>query len=62
MATLRKLPSLSRRLLARHFGPVPVIGLEAEFTLYVNDVKRLPEEVFGRACGSRADITRIVHR
>jgi hypothetical protein len=28
---------------------VPVIGLEAEFTLYVDDVKRRPEEVFGNA-------------
>jgi hypothetical protein len=25
----------------------PVIGIEAEFTLYVNDLKRRPEEVFG---------------
>jgi len=30
-------------------GQVPVIGLEAEFTLYVDDVKRKPEEVFGTA-------------
>jgi hypothetical protein len=27
--------------------PRPVIGLEAEFTLLVNDVKRRPEDVFG---------------
>jgi hypothetical protein len=27
--------------------PRPVIGIEAEFTLYVDDVKRRPEEVFG---------------
>ena len=27
--------------------PRPVIGLEAEFTLFVNDVKRRPEDVFG---------------
>src|SRR5258708_30527845 len=49
MATPRKLPSPSRRLLTRRAGPVPVIGLEAEFTLYVDDVKRRPEEVFGNA-------------
>ncbi len=49
MAAPRKLPSLPRRLVTRRAGPVPVIGLEAEFTLYVDDVKRLPEEVFGNA-------------
>jgi len=51
MAAPYKLPSLSRRLVARRAGPVPVpvIGLEAEFTLYVDDVKRRPEEVFGTA-------------
>src|SRR5215210_596752 len=27
--------------------PRPVIGLEAEFTLFVDDVKRRPEDVFG---------------
>ncbi len=27
--------------------PKPVIGIEAEFTLLVNGVKRRPEEVFG---------------
>ena len=27
--------------------PQPVIGIEAEFTLFVDDVKRRPEEVFG---------------
>ena len=27
--------------------PRPVIGLEAEFTLFVNDVERRPEDVFG---------------
>ncbi len=27
--------------------PIAVIGLEAEFTLYVDEVKRRPEEVFG---------------
>ena len=32
----------------RHTAPPrPVIGLEAEFTLFVNDVKRTPEKVFG---------------
>ncbi|MDR3402941.1 MAG: hypothetical protein P4L99_10630 [Chthoniobacter sp.] len=49
MAVPHKLPSLPRRLAARRAGPVPVIGLEAEFTLYVDDIKRLPEEVFGTA-------------
>lgn len=49
MSTPRKLPTFPRRLVARHAGPVPVIGLEAEFTLYVDDVKRLPEDVFGTA-------------
>ena len=27
--------------------PRPVIGIEAEFTLFVNGVKRKPEKVFG---------------
>src|SRR3954466_8234756 len=27
--------------------PKPVIGIEAEFTLFVDDVKRRPEDVFG---------------
>jgi len=49
MAALRKLPTLSRRRATRRAGPVPVIGLEAEFTLYVDDVKLRPEEVFGNA-------------
>ncbi len=49
MAAPRKLPSLPRRRNSRHAGPVPVIGLEAEFTLYVDDIKRLPEDVFGTA-------------
>src|SRR3982750_2612504 len=31
----------------RKAPPLPVIGLEAEFTLFVNDVKRTPERVFG---------------
>src|SRR4051812_17704569 len=49
MSTPRKLSSFPRRLAARRAGPVPVIGLEAEFTLYVDDVKCLPEDVFGSA-------------
>jgi hypothetical protein len=39
--------SLRRRGTSR--GPMPVIGLEAEFTLYVDDVKQKPEEIFGTA-------------
>jgi len=35
--------------MAQREGPVPVIGLEAEFTLYVDEVKQLPEDVFGTA-------------
>lgn len=49
MSTPRKLPSSPRRRVAQRGGPVPVIGLEAEFTLYVDEVKRLPEDVFGTA-------------
>ncbi len=49
MSTPRKFPSFSRPLAAQHAGPVPVIGLEAEFTLYVDEVKQLPEDVFGTA-------------
>jgi hypothetical protein len=53
MAAQRKLPSLPRRRVARRparaIPSTPVIGLEAEFTLYVDDVKRRPEEVFGTA-------------
>src|SRR5580693_10765999 len=51
MAATRKLPTIiHRRLVAQRDGKrVPVIGLEAEFSLYVDDVKRLPEEVFGNA-------------
>lgn len=46
------LDDLTRRRDARHIDkhpppPRPVIGLEAEFTLFVNDVKRRPEDVFG---------------
>jgi hypothetical protein len=40
--------SLHRRDSSRH-GQVPVIGLEAEFTLYVDDLKQRPEDVFGTA-------------
>jgi len=49
MANPRKRPTPSHRLASRRVGRAPVIGLEAEFTLYVDDVKRLPEEVFGNA-------------
>jgi hypothetical protein len=31
----------------RKAPPLPVLGLEAEFTLFINDVKRTPEKVFG---------------
>ena len=31
----------------RKAPPLPVIGLEAEFTLFINNVKRTPEKVFG---------------
>src|SRR3954471_1498673 len=31
----------------RKTPPRPVIGLEAEFTLFIDDVKRTPEKVFG---------------
>jgi hypothetical protein len=56
MAATRKLPTVTRRRLVTqhkdhdgHAGRVPVIGLEAEFSLYVDDAKRRPEEVFGNA-------------
>jgi hypothetical protein len=50
MGALRKFPTLHRRLASeQRRGPVPVIGLEAEFTLYVDDVKQRPEDVFGDA-------------
>lgn len=48
MAKTRKNSSLPRRR-AASAGQVPVIGLEAEFTLYVDDVKQKPEDVFGTA-------------
>lgn len=35
----------------RRAPPRPVIGIEAEFTLFVDDVKRLPEKVFGTPRG-----------
>ena len=42
-----KLSSLSRRRLgADRSGQLPVIGLEAEFTLFLDEEKRRPEEVF----------------
>src|SRR4051794_41876350 len=37
----------SAHLDSRKAPPLPVIGLEAEFTLFINDVKRTPEKVFG---------------
>ncbi len=49
MAAPRKLPTVHRRLVTQRDERMLVIGLEAEFTLYVDDVKRLPEEVFGNA-------------
>ena len=49
MSTPRKSPTLPRRRASPRGEPVPVIGLEAEFTLYVDDVKRRPEQVFGTA-------------
>ena len=50
MATQRKIPTLSRRRVSQQRpAPMPVIGLEAEFSLYVDDVRRRPEEIFGNA-------------
>ncbi len=49
MSAPRKSPALPRPRAAPRGELVPVIGLEAEFTLYVDDVKRRPEEVFGTA-------------
>ena len=50
MAKSRKSSSTSSRPRAvSRNRQVPVIGLEAEFTLYVDDVKQKPEEVFGTA-------------
>ena len=49
MAASPKLSKSSRRHAASRDGQLPVIGLEAEFTLYVGGEKRKPEEVFGTA-------------
>lgn len=49
MAKPRKASKPGMRLAASRTGQVPVIGLEAEFTLYVDDEKRKPEDVFGTA-------------
>src|SRR6516164_7199917 len=50
MAKPRKYSStLSRRRATVRDRQAPVIGLEAEFTLYVGDEKRKPEDVFGTA-------------
>ena len=37
----------TRHIDTQKAAPRPVLGLEAEFTLYVDDVKRKPEDVFG---------------
>jgi hypothetical protein len=47
MAKTGKSSSSLRRRDDSRRGQVPVIGLEAEFTLYVGEKKRKPEEVFG---------------
>src|SRR5215213_4743578 len=47
--TQKSSTSLSRRRAAAAAGQAPVIGLEAEFTLYVDDVNKKPEEIFGTA-------------
>ncbi|MDQ6765022.1 MAG: hypothetical protein M3Z22_02830, partial [Verrucomicrobiota bacterium] len=39
--------SRATHLHLRRSPPRPVIGIEAEFTLFVDDVKRRPEEIFG---------------
>src|SRR5687768_17710016 len=44
-----KLSHSSPRRDSSSAGQVPVIGLEAEFTLYVGGEKRKPEDVFGTA-------------
>ena len=49
MAATRKLSSSLPRRDSSRAGHAPVIGLEAEFTLYVGDEKRKPEDVFGTA-------------
>jgi hypothetical protein len=47
--TQKSSKSLSRRRASAVAGQAPVIGLEAEFTLYVDDEKKKPEEIFGTA-------------
>ena len=47
-ATPKLSRSSKRQLLLREAGHGPVIGLEAEFSLYVNEQRRKPEEVFRR--------------
>src|SRR5687768_11730393 len=49
MAKTRKSNSSLPRPASARRGQVPVIGLEAEFTLYVDGVKQKPEDVFGTA-------------
>jgi hypothetical protein len=49
MAKTRKSSSSLPRPASARRGQVPVIGLEAEFTLYVDGVKQKPEDVFGTA-------------
>ena len=44
---LNSVAGRSRHIDERPPPPRPVIGLEAEFTLFVNDVQRRPEDVFG---------------
>ena len=39
----------SRHIDAQKAAPRPVIGIEAEFTLFIDDVQRRPEDVFGTA-------------
>lgn len=43
--------SMKRHLLRRESGHGPVIGLEAEFSLYVNEIRQRPEEIFRRPAG-----------
>src|SRR5258707_13071731 len=49
MAKPRKLTHPLPRRVSSRAGQAPVIGLEAEFTLYVGGEKRKPEDVFGTA-------------
>jgi hypothetical protein len=44
MSKTRSIPLVRRRLQAA--GPLAVVGMESEFTLYVQDEKRKPEHVF----------------